>query len=331
MQILTYKDRTRIEFYLSAHQIPSQIAQLLKKDKSVLSRELDRNGRKGKPYSADYAQAAYERRKHRASFKKLESDKVLRDYVVDMLKGDLSPDEISGRLKEHPELVPLEVQGKEISHEAIYQYIYAESNKQLKLWRYLRKHHSKRKPHNNRSKYKKSTVPNRVSIHQRPDVVNKRQRVGDWETDSVVGSGKCVLSVQRERITQVTKIHRIRDKTATATFEAICDSVEQYPKEVWKTLTFDNGTENYEHEKLKDWYMIETYFCDPYKSYQKGSVENTNGLIRQYIHKGSSIDDLTDEQIQAIEDKLNNRPRKKLGYLTPNEAMNQALKELQLI
>jgi IS30 family transposase len=330
MQILTYMDRTRIEFYLSVNQKPAQIAKYLKRSKSVISRELARNSRKNKPYSASFAQTSSIARKATKQFKKLSKDVVLRDYVITQIRAGFAPDAISGRLANFPKLAPTEVQGKTISHEAIYQYIYSELSKPLKLWRHLPKHHSKRKLRGNRSQYKPSSVPNRISIHNRPEIVNLRQRYGDWETDSVIGSGGSILSVQKERVLQFTKIHRIRDKTAESTLEALCSTIDSMPLELSKTFTFDNGTENFQHQRLQDWYLIKTYFCDPYKSWQKGSVENINGMIRRFFPKKTNFDLLTDEQIQTVEDWLNNYPRKKLGYKTPNEALHQAMVEMGL-
>ncbi len=331
MQILTYADRLRIETYLSLKQNPKQIAEFLHRDKSVITRELSRNTKKGQPYRADYAQLLADGRQKQAKIHKLVGNVLLQEWVLVCLKEGLSPDEISGRLTDHPELTPTEIWGMTISHEAIYQYIYAPENKSLKLWRYLRRKHRHRKLYGTRAKHKKPTIPDRVSIDQRPKVITERTRVGDWETDTVIGKGKAVLSVQRERKLQLVRIHKVRDKTAEATLEAIIQSVESVPKELFLSLTYDNGTEGMKHMEIKNGFLIETYFCDPYKSWQKGSIENTNGLIREYFPKGMNFDDLTDEQVQAVEDRLNNRPRKKLGYLTPNEATNQALKELQLI
>lgn len=331
MQILTYANRVSIETYLSLKQKPKAIAEFLHKDKSVITRELSRNTKSGKPYNAGYAQTLTDQRKQQTRTLKLHSNIVLRDWVIEQLKESFSPDEISGRLKEHPELVPKELRGSSISHEAIYQYIYARENKSFKLWRYLRKKHVVRRPFGSRAKNKKVLIPERKSIHERPEVITLRMRVGDWETDTMIGRGRAALSVQRERKLQLTRIHKVRDKTAEETLEAITKSVESVPKEVFLSLTYDNGSEGTKHTEIRDGYLVDTYFCDPYKSYQKGSIENTNGLIREYFPKGMDFDQLTDEQIQTVEDKLNNRPRKKLGYLTPNEAMNRALKELQLI
>jgi len=331
MQILTHADRVRIETYLSLKQKPKQIAGFLHKDKSVITRELSRNTKKGQIYNADYAQALTDARKLQSRSMKLSKNIPLRDWVTARVKEGLSPDEISGRLAEQPELVPKDIRGLTISHEAIYQYIYAPEHKSFKLWKYLRKKHRQRIPHGRRGKNKKSVIPERISIHDRPEIVNGRLRVGDWETDTVIGKGKAVLSVQRERKLQLTRIHKVRDKTAEETLGAITKSVESVPKEVFLTLTYDNGSEGAKHGEVRDGFLVETYFCDPYKSWQKGSIENTNGLIRQYFPKGMDFDLLTDEQIQEVEDRLNNRPRKKLGYLTPNEAFDRALKELQLI
>ena len=136
---------------------------------------------------------------------------------------------------------------------------------------------------------------------------------------------KQAISVQYERKTMLTKIHRVLNRTSEENEQALNQTIDSFPAEVFKSITFDNGTENACHTKIRDGYDIQTFFCDVYAAWQKGGVENTIGLIRRYLPRGTDISNITDEQIQSVEDWLNNRPRKKLNYLTPKEALEAAL------
>ena len=136
------------------------------------------------------------------------------------------------------------------------------------------------------------------------------------------------MSVQYERKSMLNRLHKVANKSAEETELAINDSVESLPAEFWKSITWDNGKEGVCHTKIRDGYDIETYFCDTYASWQKGGVENLNGLLRQYLPKGTDMSTITDEQIYAIQEKLNNRPRKGLKYLTPNEIISTAVNSL---
>ena len=234
------------------------------------------------------------------------------------IKEGLSPDEVSGELKNY---APKNLSGKTISYEAIYDYIYNGEGKWESLYQHLRKKHRKRKIQRGRKSHK-ILIPERVSIHFRPEIINLRQRTGDWETDSMkFKKQKASLSVQYERKLMLARIHKVKDGTAQETETAISKSIKSLPLELFKSLTWDNGSEGVCHTKIRDDYNIETYFCDPYASWQKGGVENLNGLIREYLPRETDMATITDEDIYRIQERLNNRPRKKLGYLTPNKAL----------
>lgn len=322
MQILTIGDREKIEKYLSLRMKKRPIARLLKREASVVRREISKNTKNGIRYSALRAQARTERESHKTNKRKLETDQILHDYVVERLKADLSPEEIAGRLKNHP---PKELKGKYINHESIYQYIYEGEGRYEYLYPCLRKAHKKRRRKFGRKK-QQTHIPERISIDLRPEIINQRKRYGDWETDTMVfKKQKIAMSVQYERKAMLTRLHKVPNKSAEETELAINDSVESLPAELWKSITWDNGGEGACHTKIRDGYNIETYFCDTYASWQKGGVENLNGLIRQYLPKGTDMSTITDEEIYKIQERLNNRPRKKLNYLTPNEVISTAV------
>lgn len=325
MQILTSIQRQWIEFFNNKGQGPREIGRFLKRDHTVVLRELKRNTKPGKKYSAITAQKLADLKARKTNKRKLETDQVLRDYVVDRLKDSWSPEEIAGKLKDD---TPRELIGHYINYESIYQYIYEGEGRWEHLYLHLRKKHKVRRRKLGRKK-QNITIPERISIHLRPEVINQRKRIGDWETDTMCFSNqRAGLSVQYERTLMLARIHKVKNKTAEETEAAISDTIESVPKEIFKTLTWDNGKEGVCHTKLKETFEIETYFCDAYASWQKGGVENLNGLIREYLPRGTDLSTITDEQIYEIQEKLNNRPRKKLGYLTPNQAWAAAVKSL---
>ena len=234
----------------------------------------------------------------------------LKEYVVQGLKNEWSPDVIAGKLK----MSNLE---QTISHESIYQYIYHKEGRHEGWYTYLRRGKSKRQKRHTR-KTGKLCIPERISIHERPRYVDERKRYGDWESDSVIFSKqKIILSVQSER--------KAQNKTAEETVNALIRTAESLPKELFLTVTFDNGTEGAGHMKIKNEYGVDTYFCDPFASWQKGGVKNANKLIRHYLPRSTNLAALSDRDIYEIQEKLNNRPRKCLGYLSPNEVINEVV------
>lgn len=325
MQRITYFERQVIEVGLRCQKSIRAIARSIGRDHTVVKREIDRNNGLSCPYTATVAQRLFEKRKSDKNTKKLEKveNTDLKEYVVMMLKEDWSPDEIAGVLKKHP---PTELVGKTISHESIYQYIYDGEGRYEGLYPHLRKGRSKRRRQKGR-KTQDERIPSKVSIHQRPDEINKKTVYGHWESDTVEGPrcAKTNLSVQYERKGMLVRINKVSDKTAAETENAIRKGIDDLPEYLWKSITFDNGGESATHTKLRDDYDIQTYHCDAYASWQKGGVENINGLIRQYVPKGTDISNFTDEQIYGIQERLNNRPRKSLNYLSPNQVIAQII------
>ena len=318
MQVLTSVQREWIEFFNNKGQGPREIGRFLKRNHTVIIRELQRNTKPGKKYSAVTAQKLADLKARKTNKRKLDTDRELHDYVVKKIREGFSPDEVSGELKN---FAPKSLRGKTISYETIYDYIYNGEGKWEGLYHYLRKKHRRRKIRHGR-KSQKAAIPERVSIHLRPKVINERKRAGDWETDSMkFKKQKASLSVQYERKLMLARIHKVKDGTMEETEKAISKSIESLPQELFLSLTWDNGKEGVCHTRIRDGYNVETYFCDPYSSWQKGGVENLNGLIREYLPRGTNMDTITDEDIYRIQERLNNRPRKKLGYLTPNKAL----------
>ena len=298
------------------------IAQLLGRDHSVVSREIRRNnGHLG--YLARLAQEAADRRAKHTNKRKLDKDSELLEYVRGQLQEGWSPEQIAGRLKVHP---PAHLQGKTISHEQIYQYIYNDGRDQngRHLFRYLRRKKPYRQPKFSR-KANKVAIKERVCILERPEDINEKLTLGHWESDTMFGKYRKGVSVQYERKSQLVKLHKLINLKAQTNREAIFESIIDLPQYLRISITFDNGMENAEHYLLRDGLEIKTYFCEPYKAWQKGGVENINGLLREYLPKKVDLNKITDEEIKRIQEKLNNRPRKSLNFLSPNEIINNEI------
>ena len=315
----TLFERMKLAYLLRSSMSLRAIAKIMRRSHSILSREIRRNGGTRKQYQPDRAEALSVKRRYKKHRGKLDKHPLLKEFVLKKLSEDWSPEQIAGRLKTDP---PVHLQGLQISHESIYHFLYERCTPEEKaLVRHLRqtkKHRTRRG-----TRRSKSRIPERISIHERPKIVRERKRYGDWESDSVEGlrRTKTALSVQFERKSQLARLTKQQTISMVETNDALTRTAETVPPEWFKSVTFDNGKENYGHTKLKDRYNVQTYFCDPFASWQKGGVENLNKLIRQYIPKKTDISILTDRDIQAIENKLNNRPRKNLKYKTPNEVL----------
>jgi IS30 family transposase len=317
---LTFYDRQKLAYWLRTKQSLRKIAKILRRDHSVLVRELKRNNNGDRTkYRADNAQRLFERRRHKKHKGKLNKYPELKAYVMNGLKNEWGPNVIAGKLKNDNSI------GVTISHESIYHYIYERDGRYEGWYRYLPQGKIRRQKQKSR-KSNKIRIPERQSIHTRPEYVEARKRYGDWESDSVIFSKqKIALSVQSERKSKLVRIHRLENKSAEETMNALVKTAESVPKELFLTVTFDNGTENVKHVDIKNEYDVETYFCDTYSAWQKGGVENVNKLIRRYLPRKTNMGQVTDEDIYLIQEKLNNRPRKCLNYQTPNEVFNKVV------
>jgi transposase, IS30 family len=316
---ITFYEREQIELYLKMNKSYRWIGKKLCRNHSDITREINRNRSPHLPYRAKAAQRIHDARQEKKNRKNLEKPKYakVKKFVVDGLREDHSPEQIAGRLKEAP---PPGLESLTVSHESIYQYICRGEGRFEYLYPHLRTGRHKRQLRFSRKKRNKINIPERVSIHLRPNEVALKERIGDWETDSLIFSKqKDIVSAQYERKIMLCRIHKLPSKEAKETENAIADSIESLPGGFWKTITRDNGTENARHlETLKN-FNVPSYYCDRYCSWQKGGTENLNKLIRQYLPKKMDLSKITDDQIYEIQEKLNNRPRKFLNYLTPNE------------
>ena len=319
---LTVYEREKLEYLRRTQLSVRAIARIMHRDHSVLSRELRRNATEYSGYRAATAQVCFERRWRKKKRGKFEKFPVLRQWVVGQLRDELSPEQISGRLKCKP---PVELQGITVSHETIYHYIYEGEGRYELLYRYLKRGRPKRQRKFGR-KHRRSLITERISIHQRPEEITSRTTFGHWESDSMIFSKQhTALSVQCERKSRLVRIHKVPDKSSEATHQALRETIESLPQTCFQSITFDNGLEGQCHYEIKKEYGVETYFCDPYSSWQKGTVENTNGLVRYYLPRSVDLGSLSDQEIYEIQEKINNRPRKCLNYLTPNEVVAQFL------
>lgn len=313
---ITFYEREKIETYLRMKKKKTWIAKNLNRDYSVVKREIKRNSGEHTPYCAEDAQYYSERRKKKTNIRKLEKwrNVKLKEFVENEIQEGWSPEEIAGRLASHP---PEEIQkckDTAVSYESIYDWIYNGEGRYLGLYRKLRRKQKERIHRYSRKQSKKKImIPNRVGIEFRP----KTNEFGNWETDSVIFSGKSVLSVQFEKMSKLCRLHKCEDKSAQRSEEAIQESIESTGNSLWKTITRDNGSENVLHIETE----VPSYFCDAYSSWQKGGVENLNGLIREYFPKKSNLDMVSEREIYTVQEKLNDRPRKCLNYLTPNQIL----------
>lgn len=302
----------------------SEIARSLGRDKSTISRELDRNSSsKYRSYTPCQAQHRSDERREASSRRPRLKNSLIRHYVRDKLALGWSPELIAGRLSlDHP--------GQLISHEAIYQYIYhPRTEGREELIACLRRAHRKRKQKGIGRKEKKTKIPNRVSIDERPKSVESRRYWGHWEGDSLISRKSTVsLNSLAERKSRLLFLSRIKRKGAEETKDAIISRLQKLPARMRKTLTLDNGTENAKHEEITARTGVQCYFAHPYSSWERGTNENINGLVRWYLPKGTDFSKISDEHIAHIESLINNRPRKCLGFKTPIEfAASVALRD----
>jgi IS30 family transposase len=316
---LTEEDHIEIYAMKQAGKEQKKMATELGVHPSTISRELGRNtGLRGyRPKQAQ--QKALQRRFNACKAIKMTPETI--DYIECKLAEDHSPEQIAERMKLNPGW-----HCPSVSHERIYQHIWQNKAGGGLLYKHLRIAGTKQRRKRRNSRDLRGTIKNRVGIQERPNIVERKIRIGDWEGDTVVGKnhqGALVTLVDRK--SKLTLIGKVDRYTAEAVEKTLISLMELLPRRNY-TLTVDNGKEFSNHESVAETLQISVYFADPYSAWQRGLNENTNGLIRQYVPKGSDIRTLTDEQIEHIVDRLNNRPRKLLGYLTPNEVFYERKK-----
>ena len=304
-------ERLEISILLKKDYGIREIARALNRSPGTISDEIKKKSVRGvyDPHKADHK--AYVKRKYsKYQGMKIRKNKELRKYVIKKLKRDWSPEQIAGRLKEIDTHLPY------ASYEAIYKYIKTVWGVELK--KYLR-YKGKKKRKQKRASLEK--LKNRKFIEERPEITNKRERFGDWEGDFIISgkNGKGVLLVLYERKSKYCLITKIMSRSPAVVNQRIKELIGGLV--CFNSLTLDNDISFSAHKELSVLLDAPIFFCHPYHSWEKGGVENMNKLIRQYVFKGSDISKDSREYLKEIETKLNNRPRKCLGYKTPAEVM----------
>lgn len=321
---LTISERETLSNFLVRGSQLTDIANAMGRDKSTLSREISkcRLGRFG--YRAFTAQVLYQQRQQIAKRpKKIENNPELQEYIHQHLKLDWSPEQIANRLKMEYSREP----NMQISHESIYTYLYVLARGELKreLVSHLRQERHLRRKRSN-SHNQRGKIPNMISIEERPKEVEDRTIPGHWEGDLIVGKGRnSALGTLVERTTRTTILVPLKEKSALAVRKAFAKETRKLPGQMKLSLTYDRGTEMSQHELFTKETKIQVYFADPYSPWQRGTNENTNGLIRRYFPKGTDFNKIKRKEIKRVQDQLNGRPRKVLEYFTPFEIFDKLL------
>jgi IS30 family transposase len=298
---LTYEQRYLIYELLKIGSQQTEIAEIVGVHKSTISRELKRNtGKRG--YRYQQAQRMTEKRKNKARRRITPEDwSIIESY----LRKEFSPEQTSHWV--------LNYYGIQVSHEWIYQYIWEDKKNGGQLYKHLRRKKKYRKRGANGDN--RGKIPHQKCIEERPALVEKRERIGDWEADTIIGKGmKGAIVTLVDRKSRFLRMGLVEQRTKEAVKESIIALLEDYPVH---TITFDNGKEFADHEEIAQALQTETYFAHPYASWERGSNENTNGLIRQYFPKDADFRKLTDFDISFVEYRLNTRPRKCLSFIPP--------------
>lgn len=323
---LSLKERVIIQTLLNEKKSKAYIAKILGRSRSTIGREVNKWIQSKKDnYDAELAHwCAKEDYLNKRNLDKISSYPLLKFFVYRGLLSNWTPEQISGRLKELYPNDPI----MSISHEAIYRHIYTRPQARLnkKLIKLLVRKKTRRRPHKKR-RGGGSKITNQVSIDNRPEHIELRNEVGHWEGDLVIGKNhKSAIGTIVERKTRFTLIIKLESKKADEIanqFSIILNKLNPIYK---KSMTYDNGIEMAKHQKITEKTGMKIYFAHPYSSWERGTNENTNGLIRRYLPKGTNFNEIDIKQLMNIQEKLNNRPRKIIGYKTPKEMMDLELK-----
>lgn len=316
---LSLEEREKLFGYKKQGLSLREIGKKLKRSDTTIGRELKRNAKYGDAYipckANKKAKERSAKQRREASWK---GPKVYLS-IREGLSKHWSPEQIVGRYcLEHPK--------ETLSTETIYQTIYAKRNKKQKLWTKLALARKKRMKKFGRTVHRDGSIPEAISIDKRPKIVARRKQAGHWESDNMIGkvTDKTALSNTVERSTRVAFLSKV-DRTADAKTQAIFTRLSVLPDDLLRTMTEDNGKENVQHKEIKRGLGMNVYFCHAYHSWEKGSVENSNGRVRRFIPKGVSIDCIDEKEIARVEWILNNTPRKCLGFETPYEKLQELL------
>ncbi len=299
---LTQDERYHIQQHY-CHQPITQTAQTLGRHKSTISREIKRHSQNQDYRAAPAQQQSRQRKQKKRGPYKMTGQLI--GHLNTLIRQKPSPQQICGYLEKHHRT--------KLRHSTIYRYLHQNRNNGGTLWRHLR---ICSKPY--RKKYGSKTrtggkVPDRVGIEHRPETVNNRTRIGDREADAIIGKDqKSALLTLAERVTRYTIICKLKNFKAEDTANAVISALKKHKDRV-HTITMDNGKEFYRHKKIADALKAETYFCRPYHSWEKGTNENTNGLIRRYFPKQTDFRKISGKEIRQVQDEPNHRPRKHLA------------------
>jgi transposase, IS30 family len=313
---LSSEQRYTISVLKSKGKSQKEIAATIGKDKSVVSRELSRNSdQRDKVYKHDLAQRKCVHR-HKTKRKHRRFTDEVKAYVEAELGNKLSPEQIRGIAKKKGLSC--------VSVERIYQHVWKDKKTGGSLHKCLR---NKGKAYRDRGdeKDKRGQIQGRISISERPAIVETKERLGDLEIDTIIGKDrKGAILTMNDRASGMVKIAKLKGKDAEELAKKAIERLADW-QGILHTITSDNGKEFAKHQTIASELKIQFFFADPYKSWQRGANENLNGLIRQYIPKKTNFDDIDDEYIQKIETELNNRPRKRFNFQSPQERFNELL------
>ena len=317
---LTLSEREEISRGLVAHLSFRSIAMQLGRSPSTISREVNRNGGL-KHYRATQADQAAWDRAHRPKPCKLVGNSLLRRLIARKLRGNWSPEQIAGWLKrEYPG-----DEVNQVSHETIYRSLFVQARGVLKkeLQQYLRSQRTTRLSRHAGLKGKGlGQITNTVSISERPASIEDRAVPGHWEGDLIAGSNNSYIATLVERHTRYVMLAKVKNKDTESVVTALIKQSKKLPRELYKSLTWDRGSELADHQRFTLATDIDVYFCDPQSPWQRGSNENTNGLLRQYFPKGTDLSVHSQAKLNAVAQQLNGRPRKTLEFETPAERFN---------
>ncbi len=320
------KERERI-YLLKKRGMPNKdIAEQIGRDKSTISRELRRNRHRHiHDYLPDTAQRKADKRKGQGRKQTyVIKQPALKKKIIKLLHKGWSPDLIAGRLKCQDV--------NYLNQESIYQFVYSLAGRKLNLRQYLRRSHRIRHPQKGRKPQEDSRIPHRVDIDKRPKYVEKRKQFGHWEGDNILyNHHRLALSTSVERKTRKVILAKPFDRTAKEKTRCLIRRFSYLPEQARRTMTYDNGREAAAHEAVTAAIGMKFYFAKTYASWQRGTNENRNGLVRFYLPRDTDLDRLTSGQIRRVENLINNRPVKCLGYQTPNEVFAQEMNKLKSI
>ena len=318
---LMFMQRCEIAAMYRQNYSQKDIAEKLNLHPSTVCRELKRNGNKAYGYESITANALAQER-HKNKRKAIKFTEQVKQYIEEKLLLKWSPEQISGYAKRHNIF--------NISHERIYQFVAEDKKNKGVLYKNLR-HGNKRYRRKYGAGKRHGVIKDKISIDQRPEIINNKKRLGDWEIDTILGHDRSQSIVTvTERISKKLVAQKIPHRGAFVTAKATIKSLDKYKDFVY-SITGDNGVEFAEHKMISKNLNATFYFAHPYSSWERGLNENTNGLLRQYLPKRSDFNTIDDKQLEHLVDEVNNRPRKTLGYKTPNEVFLALSKNQSII